>query len=1522
MRILRMTILMLLMVVGLWGQTATLPSLQSPGEPNSAGNPYLIANLENLYWIAADGDQDGFTETERRAFHYRQIDNIDASETETWDGKWLPIGRISSLPFTGSYNGAGHTISGIHVSRPTSSGSGLFGYVQSANQSSMAKIMNLGVTGGTIAGHMYTGGLVGYSQYVVIENCYSTNTVSADQNGTGGLLGLAFNYTEVRNSYSTGNVTGDNYTGGLVGITQGGGLIENCYSTGNVTRISSGSYENIGGFVGSITTGSITNSYSTGSVTYTDATDPVNKGFEGYKGSAAISNSFWDTETSSQSSSYSVQATGKTTTQMKTQSTFTDAGWDLTSVWKMDGDSYPSLRAGDPVEAPTTQASAVLFSSTSYNSTTISWTNGDGSKRVLFMKAGNSGTASPVNNTAYTANTVFGSGSQIASSGWFCVYNGTGTTVDITGLSPSTEYIIHVLEYKGGLGMETYLAGGASGNPATLTTGELVAPTTQASNISFSAVENYSFSISWNNGNGEKRALFIKADNSGTAAPADQETYTANTTFGQGSQIGSTGWYCAYNGTGTSVSITGLSHNTDYIAIALEYNGIAGYEKYLQSGAANNPKVQKTSEVQTPGTQASNILFSDIDYTEMTLSWTIGNGEKRAVFMKAGDEGTADPINTTTYTAESVFGNGTQISSSGWFCVYNGTGTDVAVSGLDHSTAYRVQVFEYNGKAGDEDYLKTSATDNPATESTLTLSVPTVQAHNISFPSVKSNQASIAWTSGNGDKRVVFIKEGSTGTASPSDDATYTANSAFGSGSELSDWYCIYNGTGSSVTVTGLNQGTGYILQVFEYSGNPTSEKYLTSAADNNPRAFRTTAGGVTYNFSNCSATGKTGPTQEQADAAYSGSNLEGNVTVSGGIQAWTVPATGTYTIEAAGARGGSWTGSDPVYGGKGAKITGDFALTEGTTLYILVGQKGVDKSGTPSYNGSGGGGGTYIYTSGAEEPLMAAGGGGGSYAHGAPGTRTSGTDGSDGTSGTSVRNAEGGSSGTGGGINANYAGGGGAGFLGNGYTGNYGGEGGKKPGDTGIGGAGYSPYGTEGGFGGGGGGSCAGGGGGGYSGGAGGVYSQDYYGGGGGGSYNAGTNPVNLAGVNEGHGYLIISRSMETVAFSDGSTFPPTAIPGNGDQAIGRFHLAASGNGATLTAASIKLNGNRSGASNFKLWYSSDAAFDNSSDTQLGSAVAEDPGVGNTITFSSLSQAIATGGGGYFFLTCDVAADAGGAIEARLVDENSLTITGAELVSPINNAPLSGSDVSLPVTLAAFTAKATKAGVLLEWSTSAEIENAGFIIRRQVAGDRNQENGETENGERDTEETQGGLPLLEGEDLPASSGQAGGVLASYLTHPSLVGQGSVTKSTHYSFTDSKVEPGKTYIYTLSDVDFSGKETALESVTLRLRSGSAIVADNYSLMPVYPNPFNASFTVPFSLNENITVKITLYNIAGQQVMTILNQELSAGEYHFAVNADDLSSGVYFVKTNFSGTSSVSQRISDRKSHTQKIVLMK
>ena len=93
-------------------------------------------------------------------------------------------------------------------------------------------------------------------------------------------------------------------------------------------------------------------------------------------------------------------------------------------------------------------------------------------------------------------------------------------------------------------------------------------------------------------------------------------------------------------------------------------------------------------------------------------------------------------------------------------------------------------------------------------------------------------------------KRIVFIKEGNSGSPVPVDGITYTANSVFGSGTALSGWYCIYNGTGDTVNISGLTSETGYRVAVLEYYGTSGNEVYSTETADNNPVNFTTPEGG------------------------------------------------------------------------------------------------------------------------------------------------------------------------------------------------------------------------------------------------------------------------------------------------------------------------------------------------------------------------------------------------------------------------------------------------------------------------------------------------------------------------------------------------------------------------------------------------------------------------------------------------------------------------------------------------------
>ena len=119
--------------------------------------------------------------------------------------------------------------------------------------------------------------------------------------------------------------------------------------------------------------------------------------------------------------------------------------------------------------------------------------------------------------------------------------------------------------------------------------------------------------------------------------------------------------------------------------------------------------------IATPTTQAIDIIFSNIEPTHMTLDWTTGSGSKRAVFVTeiSNTKATASPVNGTTYNPNVVYGNGDQIGTSRWYCVYNGTGTQVTIEGLTPNTYYKAMVCEYNGPAGNEFYNTNTSTNNP-----------------------------------------------------------------------------------------------------------------------------------------------------------------------------------------------------------------------------------------------------------------------------------------------------------------------------------------------------------------------------------------------------------------------------------------------------------------------------------------------------------------------------------------------------------------------------------------------------------------------------------------------------------------------------------------------------------------------------------------------------------------------------------------------------------------------------------------
>gem|GEM_PF-513094 len=292
-----------------------------------------------------------------------------------------------------------------------------------------------------------------------------------------------------------------------------------------------------------------------------------------------------------------------------------------------------------------------------------------------------------------------------------------------------------------------------------------------------------------------------------------------------------------------------------------------------------------------------------------------------------------------------------------------------------------------------------------------------------------------------------------------------------------------------------------------------------------------------TYSFTTCGATGSNGPSQTQVNLAYASSTITGVVS-NNGIQEWTVPATGFYSIKVAGAKGGG------AGGGNGAVLSGEFLLMQGHVIQIVVGQRGTGGFGAQgSVNSGGGGGGSFVVNKTTSTILLIAGGGGGGNGdYGVSYPNTVGNPANTGTSGNSTYQTGGGTNGNGGknGVTDDPAAGGGGYFTnGENSPGTAFAGGGQAFLNGARGGAGRtgSYFGGDGGFGGGGGGTSnvlvRGGGGGGYSGGQGGTYqivqtsvytsSSDRGHGAGAGSINNGSNPITYA-TNAAAGYVTVT--------------------------------------------------------------------------------------------------------------------------------------------------------------------------------------------------------------------------------------------------------------------------------------------------------------------------------------------------------------------------------------------------------------
>jgi hypothetical protein len=466
---------------------------------------------------------------------------------------------------------------------------------------------------------------------------------------------------------------------------------------------------------------------------------------------------------------------------------------------------------------PATAATNLYTNSHEGNRFNLYWTNGSGSRRIVVMREGSDVTAVPTNGIDYNHNRAFGSGDDIGS-GEYIVYDGNGSSVQITNLQHSTTYYLKIFEYFG-TGTYTIYQTTVIGS---LTQNTIGRPATSAS-MSFASVTGNSMQVNFTGGDGERRLVVCRADTPVDAVPTDYTSYTSySTTFGNSTYQLSSGQYIIYLGTGNNVTLNGLSPGVTYYFKTFEYNGNGAPVYEL-----NPPDFSQATPTAPPTNPAQNISFNQIGAGRMNLNWSPGNGSRRVILAKAGAPVDAVPSDDMLYTASSTFGDGDEIGS-GNYVVYDATGSAMILSGLSTGTTYHFAIFEYNSNGIEVLYLTPGAIASAATASP-----PTLPPSNLTTSDNSATSVQLGWTVGDGTLRMVIVSEGAPFDSAPVDGTSYNYSGNFSSvsTSTIGNGKVVYLGSGTSIGISGLQSGTTYYFYVFECNGTTSSPAILQTPA-------------------------------------------------------------------------------------------------------------------------------------------------------------------------------------------------------------------------------------------------------------------------------------------------------------------------------------------------------------------------------------------------------------------------------------------------------------------------------------------------------------------------------------------------------------------------------------------------------------------------------------------------------------------------------------------------------------------
>lgn len=412
-----------------------------------------------------------------------------------------------------------------------------------------------------------------------------------------------------------------------------------------------------------------------------------------------------------------------------------------------------------------------------------------------------------------------------------------------------------------------------SGGSVTLTSsaGTTYLWSTAATTSSISATTAGSYTVQVTNASGCTSAASAATVVTVNALPTVSITGSSSISVGGTTTLSpTTGGTWISNNTGIATiagyTVTGVAAGTATFTFTATATGCTNTTSAVTVTAASSACLSENFSGFTAGTHATpdgTDISGSLDAKTQTTGWT---GSK--VYQAGGEAklGTGSALGYITAPALDLSSGGTLTfdiqkygSDAGLVRVYL-DGTQVG-SDITPPAAYATQIITIPS-ATSTSVIKigTSATrvylDNIAVTCGSSCLAPTTQASALTFSGITSSGMTIGWTNGYGTKRIVKMNTSNSFTA-PTNGVSPTANSVYSSGEQV-----VYNGSGSSVSVTGLSASTTYWYRVYEY--DCSGILYCTATGTNNPKSQTTTAAS-----SNSSASDIISAGQEKTNILY-----------------------------------------------------------------------------------------------------------------------------------------------------------------------------------------------------------------------------------------------------------------------------------------------------------------------------------------------------------------------------------------------------------------------------------------------------------------------------------------------------------------------------------------------------------------------------------------------------------------------------------------------------------------------------